>query len=253
MMSIALLKRHHTLIAMAAIFLVTSVVLYFIHYLIFHDLHHIFIYMLGDIAFLPLEVFLVVIVIERMLARHEKQSILQKLNMVVGAFYSEVGNKLLHELLPCFVEKHEISKALEIKVGWGHCDFVKAFDVANSIAAKPDCRMINLEELKAFLVRKREFLLALVENPNMLENEQFTDLLLATFHLTEELEMRASFINLPDADYAHLSGDIQRVYRRLAAEWVTYAEHLKLHYPYLFSLVVRMNPFKEHPSAVVAE
>lgn len=124
-------------------------------------------------------------------------------------------------------------------------------DAARAITGSPDCLKISLVELKAFLIQKRQFLLALLENPNLLEHQRFTDLLWATLHLTEELEARESFSGLPGADYAHISGDIQRVYRQLAAEWVAYVEHLKLSYPYLFSLVVRMNPFKEHPSAVV--
>ncbi len=35
------------------------------------------------------------------------------------------------------------------------------------------------------------------------------------------------------------------------AEWILYVEHLKANYPYLFSLVVRMHPFQEEPTATV--
>jgi len=94
-------------------------------------------------------------------------------------------------------------------------------------------------------------MLRLLENPNLLEHERFSDLLWATFHLAEELEARPSIKNLPDSDLEHIAGDIQRVYGHLAAEWVAYAEHLKSDYPFLFSLVVRLNPFEEHPSPVV--
>jgi hypothetical protein len=34
-------------------------------------------------------------------------------------------------------------------------------------------------------------------------------------------------------------------------EWLIYVEHLKSHYPFLFSLVVRMQPFQKTPSPVV--
>ena len=80
------MRRYLTLIILAVSLVALSALVYFVHYLIFRDVHHIFIYMVGDLAFLPLEVFLVVIVIERVLARREKQAIMQKLNMVVGAF-----------------------------------------------------------------------------------------------------------------------------------------------------------------------
>jgi len=57
--------------------------------------------------------------------------------------------------------------------------------------------------------------------------------------------------NLPGTDLEHIAGDIKRVYGHLAAEWVSYVEHLKLNYPFLFSLVVRTHPFQEQPSPVV--
>ena len=47
---------------MAAILIALSATMYAIHYLIFSDYHHIFIYLVGDIAFVPLEVLFVVIV-----------------------------------------------------------------------------------------------------------------------------------------------------------------------------------------------
>jgi hypothetical protein len=238
-----------TYLAIACVAL--SAALYFVHYLIFRDIHHIFIYLLGDLAFLPLEVFLVVIVIERILARREQQTMLQKLNMVIGAFFSEVGNHLLRQLLGCFEGREEIGARLAVAQDWTHTDFKRAMDAAGAIAGRPNCLNIDLEKLKMSLVQKRPFLLALLENPNLLEHERFTDLLWATFHLTEELEARESMKDLPAADYEHMSGDIQRVYRHLAGEWIAYVEHLKLHYPFLFSLVLRMHPFREHPSPVV--
>jgi hypothetical protein len=109
----------------------------------------------------------------------------------------------------------------------------------------------DLEQLKDFLLRKREFLLALLENPNLLEHESFTELLWAVFHLTEELALRADVKQLPDSDYSHLSGDIKRAYALLMAEWLAYMKHLRDNYPYLFSLSARMNPFDPNASPIV--
>ena len=44
-----------------------------------------------------------------------------------------------------------------------------------------------LVNLHNFLAKKREILLHLLENPNLLEHESFTDLLWAVFHLSDEL------------------------------------------------------------------
>ncbi len=247
------MRRYRTLLVVALAFIAVSAITYFIHYQIFHDVHHIFIYMVGDLAFLPLEVFIVVIVIERVLARREKQSILQKLNMVIGAFYSEVGTELLQKLGSCFITSRETQQQLEVKAGWNSRDFKQAEDFARSLTGNPDCVATKLEDLRTFLIDKRWFLLGLLENPNLLEHEMFTDLLWATFHVAEELEARPSVSNLSRTDLNHVTGDINRMYGRLAGEWVEYAHHLQTNYPFLFSLVVRTHPFQEHPSATVTE
>jgi len=246
-----MMKRYSSVLALAAIFLLLSGITYFVHYLIFRDVHHIFIYMVGDLAFLPLEVLLVVIIIERILTRREKQAKLQKLNMVVGAFFSEVGNHLLSNLLQEFDNRVEISQHLNITEKWTQKDFRKADEFAYELKIEVDCHNIDLQGLKVLLSRKRQFLLTLLENPNLLEHDRFTNLLWAVTHLDEELEARPSVTNLPIKDLEHIAGDIRRLYDNLASEWLDYVEHLKSNYPYLFSLVLRTHPFQEHPSATL--
>jgi hypothetical protein len=94
-------------------------------------------------------------------------------------------------------------------------------------------------------------MLGLLENPNLLEHDEFTDLLWAVFHLIEELEARSSFAGLSSADLDHLSGDINRAYSLLLREWLTYIRHLKQDYPYLFSLAVRTNPLNPEARAEI--
>jgi hypothetical protein len=239
------------IIIAAALFLAASALFYFIHYLIFRDPHHIFIYLLGDFAFLPLEVFLVVIVIERILTRREKQAMLYKLNMVIGAFFSEIGNRLLGNLIGYFGNREEISRNLNVTKDWTAKDFKRAEAFAYHLKIDIDVRKLDLEGLKTFLSQKRVYLLTLLENPNLLEHDRFTDLLWATTHLDEELEARPSLQDMPESDLEHLAVDIQRMYDHLASEWLEYVQHLKANYPFLFSLVLRTHPFQENPSAVV--
>ncbi len=246
-----MVKRHRRLIILAAIFVASSALIYFVHYRIFQNPYHIFIYMIGDLAFLPLEVFIVVIVIERILAYREKQALLSKLNMVVGTFFSEVGNRLIADLICSIENREETLQCLAVRQDWAASDFKKATLCAHNIKVETDCSNVDLEALRTFLVQKREFLLRLLENPNLLEHERFTDLMWAVFHLAEELETRPSVQNLPKSDLVHLAGDIQRVYGPLVSEWIHYLEHLKSKYPYLFSLVLRTHPFQLHPSPVV--
>ena len=246
-----MIKKHYFLIILAVVFLALSGLTYFIHYVVFRDVHHIFIYMVGDLAFLPLEVLLVVIIIERILTHRERRKKLQKLNMVVGAFFSEVGSHLLRALLEDFDNKQEISRQLNITAGWTKNDFRKAAAFAYHLRVELDCRNVNLTELRTLLAQKREFILTLLENPNLLEHDAFTDLLWAVTHLDEELEARPAVTDLPDKDLEHIADDIRRLYDHLASEWLDYVEHLKAHYPFLFSLVLRTHPFQERPSAII--
>jgi hypothetical protein len=171
--------------------------------------------------------------------------------MVMGAFFSELGNRLLQDLLKYFDNRLEISKHLNITESWTKKDFQKAVDFAHHLKVEFDCRNIDLGGLKAFLAQKREFLLTMLGNPSLLEHDRFTDLLWAITHLDEELEVRPSLIDLPDKDLEHLAGDIQRLYDHLASEWLDYVQHLKSKYPFLFSLVLRTHPFQEYQSPII--
>ncbi|ADJ26622.1 conserved hypothetical protein [Dehalogenimonas lykanthroporepellens BL-DC-9] len=228
-----------------------SAVLYALHYFVFQDAHHIGIFALHDIAFLPIEVFLVVVVIERLLAQREKKALNSKLNMVVGTFFMVVGNRLMRELLTDFCERGELYEHFRITQDWQPADFRRARQRALELEMEVDFSRLDLEGLRVFLSDNRQFLMTLMENPNLLEREAFTDLLWAITHLAEELEARPNLVDLPSADQRHLAGDINRFYDRLVAEWLSYAEHLKQHYPYFYSLLLRTHPFQERPSAVV--
>jgi hypothetical protein len=246
------MKRNQFVLALAATFLLLSGITYAVHYLIFRDVHHIFIYMVGDLAFLPLEVLLVVLIIERTLTHRERQSKLQKLNMVIGAFFSEIGYYLLRNLLEHFENRKEISEHLNVTAIWGKKDFKKAADFARDLPVKVDYRNLDLNQLKEFLSSRREFLLTLLENPSLLEDDRFTDLLWAVTHLDEELEVRPILNSLSEKDLGHIASDIHRMYDHLASEWLDYVEHLKSNYPYLFSLILRTHPFQDHPSPFIS-
>lgn len=248
------MKKYFSWRISVSLFLVSaSAVAYTAHYFIFHDVHHIFIYMIGDIAFLFLDVLLVILFIERLLTQREKRSLMNKLNMVIGTFFSEVGLELLKKFSD-FVESAEsLEKQLEIQPDWNKKDFKKAVTSAQSFPYDIKIDRTNISRLREFLLSKRHFLLRLLENPNLLEHERFTDLLWAVFHLTEELVFRGEKLeDLPEIDYQHLARDLRRAYSQLTSEWISYTSHLKESYPFLFSLAARINPMNPQASPIVS-
>ncbi len=223
--------------------------LYLIHYAIFHDPHHIFIYLLGDIAFLPIQVLLVTLIIDELLSQREKRSVLKKLNMVIGTFFSEVGIKLLKSFAAFDLNSEKIRQALIVNDTWTPEQFIDVAKLLKRYDCSIESQRGDLAELKQSLTSKRDFLLRLLENPNLLEHETFADLLRAVFHRTEELNHRTDVRKLTKPDYDHLANDIKRAHLLLLSEWVDYMKYLKANYPYLFSLAIRVNPFD--PSASV--
>jgi hypothetical protein len=238
-------------VLLGSLLILVSIFFYTLHYAIFRDLHHIVLYLIGDIAFVFIQVLLVTLIIEHILGEREKQALIKKLNMVIGAFFSEVGTPLLKFFSKFDAEAENLSNQLIVDNSWspGHFEQIQA--ILQNHDYKIESRSGDLQELQTFIVEKRAFLLRLLENPNLLEHEEFTELLWAVFHLMEELSFRKSVTNLPDTDFRHLSGDIKRAYGLLIREWLSHMEHLKDNYPYLFSLAIRTNPFDSSASVEV--
>ena len=228
-----------------------SALIYFIHYLIFRDIHHIFLYLIGDIGFVFLEVLLVTLILHQLLGYREKKAMLNKLNMVIGMFFSEVGGELLKIFISFDTKPSEITQNLIITNESFEKEFLKICKSVKEHTYNIDSKRGDLEDIRNFLNEKRHFLLNLLGNPNLLEHDSFTNLLWAVFHLTEELSLRKSLNGLPETDCQHLAGDMKRAYHLLILEWLDYMKHLKTNYPYLFSLAVRTNPFDTNASVEV--
>lgn len=230
-----------------------SAFVYYLHFLIFRDPHHIFIYLVGDIAFVFIEVLLVSLILHRVLEHREKKKRMEKLNMVIGGFFSETGSRLLQIFADLDPDSEKLQQKLKECQGSAEQELESVSQWMESHDFSIQKENVDWESIRKFLSGKREFLLGLMQNPNLLEHESFTDVLWAVFHFLEELEEREDLQNLPEEDYEHLQGDLVRVYERLAWQWLQYMGHLRESYPYLFSLALRTNPFKAKASAVIRE
>lgn len=238
---------------LGGVLILLSALLYTVHFTIFRDAHHIWIYLVGDIAFVPIEVLLVTLIIHQLLSHREKRTLLNKLNMVIGVFFTETGNELLRILASFNPRAGDLAGELALRSNGSDREFGSAARRVAGLTREIDVSRGDLKGLREFLVRHRAPLLRLLENPNLLEHDTFTDVLWAVVHLMEELSARDLSQQLPASDLAHLSGDIRRAYERTTAAWLSYTRHLSKAYPYLFSLAVRDNPFKTERSVVVRE
>jgi hypothetical protein len=186
-----------------------------------------------------------------LLERRVKQERLEKMNMVIGVFFSEMGADFLRKVSPSHAGIGSIRDRLLINNAWTPEDFSKTLKILAGQKYVLNMKSEDLLEARNLLSRHRSLLVQMLENPILLEHETFTNTLRAIFHMTEELQHRKSLESAPDSDLAHLNGDVARAYGLLISEWVSYMAYLKDNYPYLFSLAIRTNPFDTAATPVV--
>ncbi len=169
---------------------------------------------------------------ETMLSRREKSNRLQKLNMVIGVFFSEVGMKLLHQMLDSDLKADHLAQVFAVDSSWTKKNYTATKKYLQKYSYNVDIRRTDAQGLLALLQESTPTLLRLLENPLLLEHEAFTELLRTVFHLKEELERRHAFT---EDDLTHLTGDMKRAYHWLLLQWLEYLHYLQVNYPYLFS------------------
>jgi hypothetical protein len=240
-------KKFNWKVIAAIAMVILSAVVYFIHFLIFRDAHHIFIYLIGDVAFVFIEVLMVTIIIHHLLNEWEKKSHLKKLNMVIEVFFSEFGKHLLVYLSNFDRNLNKIHDLIIDKKGTCEMNFKAAFRAVNSYKADVDIDKLNLHKLSRFLTERRPFLVNLLQNPNLLEHQTFTETVMAIFHIAEELAAR-DLDNISKEDIEHTKTDVERAYNKLICQWLSYMEYTEKNYPYFFLFAMRTNPFDEKAS-----
>lgn len=236
----------------AAALIASSVILFAVHFLFYRDQQHIYFWTLTDLAFLPLSVLVTTLFINRLLSVRDRALRRDKRNMLSGIFFSSLGAPLLARFTRWDSAIDRLRQAFGNPDSWrGQMDDRKAAALLSGYAFEVAPTRDGIQALRVLFADKTDFLIRLLENPNLLEHEAFTDLLLAVLHLAEELAARQDLSVIPDSDLRHLAHDTKRAYTLLVREWVVHLGYLKTTYPYLYSLAVRANPLNEAASPIV--
>jgi hypothetical protein len=220
-----------------------SLVIYLIQFFLFHRIEDTKFYFLQDLAFVPISVLLVTLGLNTVIVYRERREKVERVSIVVNEFFSETGTELIRSLLAYIRNLEELAPQLQPTAAWREQHFR---DAAAFLAKHPVTATVDVQELPNLLTRlrqKKDQILRLFENANLMEHDRFTDMLWAVYHVYDELRSRESFANLPPSDVRHLAGDIQRAAQLLLVEWIDSTRLLQAKYPYLFSLLVRKNIF----------
>ncbi len=236
-------KKHKTVILLSAGLIAAAAIIYVIQLLVFNKPQDTEFYLLQDLAFLPLSVLFVTLILGQYLNAKEKRVRMEKIHIVVSEFFSEAGVAIISEMNRMAKDMCGMCDTLNIKPEWKEQDFRAAVKTVTKAQFEVKATPPLLADMHALLSEKKKTVLSMFENPNLLEHDKITDMLWAVYHVADELQNREDFATLPESDLSHLSGDVKRAYKLLITEWIEYMRHLKTHYPYLFSLALRKNPF----------
>ena len=245
-------------IRFAIIMFALAIIIFLARYLIFGDGEEIIAYLWKHIGFIPIDILIVGFLLEGIMGKKEHEAVLEKIDMLMGTFFSEIGNDLIAELSKVNANKINTENLKDIR-NWDEKDYDNKMKELKSVGVdfKADIPKEEREEflnrIYSILVERREFLVNLINNPNLLEKDEFSSLLLALLHLDEELSRRGEFSDIRDVDFNHLNGDMKRVYSKLVYEWVCYLKYLYKYYPYMISLAIRTNPFDTEADVHVKE
>ena len=89
-----------------------SALLYLLDYIKFGNCKHLLDFLLQNMAFLLIQVLLVTLILDWLISYMDKQKHLKKVNMVMGAFFMEVGTRLLTYISDLDPELESIGLAL---------------------------------------------------------------------------------------------------------------------------------------------
>lgn len=222
-----------------------SISLYGLHYLIFHDPHHIFIFFVHDVAFVPIEVLLVTLIIHELLSRRQKREMMYKMNMIIGVFYHEMGAGLIQRIVVFLRHETELRERLSGIGKWTDADFARAAARMREYSPAFECGGEDFSELRRYLSQKRPFVVRLLENPTLLEHDRLSEILWSVTHIMDELALRPDVDCLASDVGRHIADDLRRAFGLLGAEWLNYLNHLKNDYPYMFESALKLGPFGE--------
>jgi hypothetical protein len=237
------MKKKPQIPTMILILLLSSIAIYGIQIILFHRIGETEFYFLQDMAFLPISVILVTLGLNTVIVRQEQLEKKEKVSVVINEFFAETGIELVTALRVHITNLDEIASKLQLGGEWQDRDFSASIDAIGKYPFHANLVEEDLYALRETLARRKDHILRLFENANLMEQDRFTGMLWAVYHVFDELRSRESLTNLPVTDIAHLNLDIQRAFQILLIEWIESMRLLKKKYPYLYSLAVRKCPF----------
>lgn len=187
-----------------------------------------------NIAFIPIDILVVAIIFDNIIDFKNYKDRNNKLNMLVGLFYSEIGFQLMHYII------QGDEKAINLITDFSNINEIENLLRNHNYVVNID--NIDIQSINNLLYNNNSLLINLISNENVILYDDFTDLLIAVSHIRDEIIFIEKY-SLLELGQDHIEEDIGRVYKIITLEWVKYIGYLEKTYPFLYHNAVRVNPF----------
>ncbi len=238
-------KAKLTVKQLILLLLCTSALLYAIHYLIFRDLHHLAIFGLHELAFVPLEVILVTLGLDKLVEKTHREEARSKVSIIETLYFNESGGTMLRYLTSFDPDAARLRELLQVTENWRSSDFRQAIRQLKSYPFLLDLDRIDFFGLHYHLSQRHEYYRSMLENPALTQSEAFTEMIMKIYLLWEELDGRTNLYQLPEKDRNYLAELLHEIYRELTEYWLDNVYNHSIHNRFRLHRAIESNPFME--------
>lgn len=236
-------KAKLTVKQLILLLLCASALLYAIHYLIFRDLHHLAIFGLHELAFVPLEVILVTLGLDQLVEKTHREEAGSKVSIIETLYFNESGGTMLRYLTSFDPDAARLRELLQVTEDWHSSDFRQAIRQLKSYPFLLDLDRIDFFGLHYHLSQRHEYYRSMLENPALTQSEAFTEMIMKIYLLWEELDGRTNLYQLPEKDRNYLAELLHEIYRELTEYWLDNVYNHSIHNRFRLHRAVESNPF----------
>jgi sensor histidine kinase YesM len=140
---------------------IASSTVYLMEILIFHNVHDTFFYLFQDLAFVPVQVLLVMLILDKLLQKKEKESLMNKMNMMIGVFFNEVGTDLISFFIETEKNITSLRKEIIIDSAWNTKTFESGKKFFKSYNSDLEINQDLLMRMKEYLLKHRDCMINL--------------------------------------------------------------------------------------------
>lgn len=220
------------------ILILLSASIYYLQNQIFHQEENTIFYLFQDLAFVPIQVLLVTLLLNRFLNIMETRKKTKKINVIISTFFVEAGTQILGAMSEFNRNNGQLYHLLQIS-DEGKTKVRLLRKRLSNFEYEIQLDQDGLIRMSELLNRYRDFMLNMLGNDNLLEHDSFTDMLWTVFHVADELQMRLGEHVLIEEDISHLTIDMKRAYSAVVYEWANYMSYLKAEYPFLYVIALK--------------